>query len=161
MLTATSNVTTVSSYQWSAKFDFEVEYPETPAIPDRVIDDGEYRMASCADTSVALGCSGGSAVLTSSAATVSIARDETTGMCRVSALGRVLRAEGWSARFAVADGSRAELWEHRREAGAYVLVSADTGLALDVPGGSAQDGKGIQTWTPNGTPAQSWELEAI
>lgn len=30
-LTATSNVTTVSSYEWSAKFDFEAEYPETPA----------------------------------------------------------------------------------------------------------------------------------
>ena len=27
-LTATSNVTTVSSYEWSAKFDFEVEFPE-------------------------------------------------------------------------------------------------------------------------------------
>lgn len=31
-LTATSNVTTVSGYEWSAKFDFEVEYPETPEI---------------------------------------------------------------------------------------------------------------------------------
>ena len=33
MLTATSNVTTVSSYQWTAKFDFEVEHPETPDAP--------------------------------------------------------------------------------------------------------------------------------
>lgn len=30
MLTATSNVTTVSNYQWSAKFDFEAEYPNAP-----------------------------------------------------------------------------------------------------------------------------------
>ena len=123
--------------------------------------DGEYRVASCADTSVALGCSGGSAVLTSSAATVSVARDEATGMYRLRALGRTLRAEGWSARFAAADGSRAELWELRREGGAYVLVSAETGLALDVPGGRAQDGAGLQAWTPNGTPAQSWMIVAI
>ncbi len=82
-------------------------------------------------------------------------------MYRVSALGRASRAEGWSARFAVAYGSRAELWELRREASAHALVSAETGLTLDVPGGNTQDGKGIQTRTPNGTPAQSWELEAI
>lgn len=160
-LTVTSSVTTISNYEWSARFDFEADYPEAPVIPERVIDDGEYRMASCADTSFALGCSGGSAVLTSSASTVSISRDEATGMYRVSALGRALRAEGWSARFAAADGSQAELWELRREGGAYVLASAATGLALDVPGGSAQDGKGVQTWTPNGTPAQSWAFEEV
>lgn len=33
-LTATSNVTTISSYEWSARFDFNVKYPETPSTPE-------------------------------------------------------------------------------------------------------------------------------
>ena len=32
-LSATSNVTTVSGREWSVKFDFEIEYPETPVVP--------------------------------------------------------------------------------------------------------------------------------
>lgn len=59
-LTATSNVTTVSSYQWSARFDFEAEYPEapiTPAVPECTLEDGTYLLCS-PDGSLALAASG-------------------------------------------------------------------------------------------------------
>lgn len=45
-LTAMSNVTTASSYQWSAKFDFEAEYPETKPIPKPTEFDGYFTVKS-------------------------------------------------------------------------------------------------------------------
>lgn len=36
------------------------------------------------------------------------------------------------------------------------MAGGNHNLCLDVPGGSAIDGLGMQTWTCNGTPAQRW-----
>ena len=48
-LTATSNVTTVSSYEWAARFGFEIEYPEVPTISEQTVEDGAYRLFSSLD----------------------------------------------------------------------------------------------------------------
>ncbi|WP_051226672.1 RICIN domain-containing protein [Butyrivibrio sp. MC2013] len=41
----------------------------------------------------------------------------------------------------------------------YRIINRNSGLALDVSGGSRDNGANVQQWTPNGTDAQTWYVE--
>lgn len=45
--------------------------------------------------------------------------------------------------------------------GTFTIESKDSGLVLDVPGGSADNGVQLQQWERNDTPAQQFRLEPI
>ena len=130
-LTATSNVTTVSSYQWSVKFDFEVEYPEMPIAPEPPapsVPDGTYTITSSLDSGMALDIAGGSV--------------------DPSANVRIWGSNGTPAQqFKIA---------YDAESQAYEVVCAKSGLALDVQGGTIANCWNVQQYTRNGTEAQRW-----
>lgn len=129
-LTATSNVTTASSYQWSAKFDFEAEYPETKPIPKPTEFDGYFTVKSALSGDASLDVASGS-------------------------LDPGANVQLWST-----NGTSAQVlrfW-YDAEAGAYEITNAKSGLALDVQGGSARPGGNVQQFTRNGTAAQRWTI---
>ena len=129
-LTATSNVTTASSYQWSAKFDFEAEYPETKPIPKPTEFDGYFTVKSALPGDASLDVASGS-------------------------LDPGANVQLWST-----NGTSAQVLRFRydAEAGAYEITNAKSGLALDVQGGSARPGGNVQQFTRNGTAAQRWTI---
>lgn len=129
-LTATSNVTTASSYQWSAKFDFEAEYPETKPIPKPTEFDGYFTVKSALSGDASLDVASGS-------------------------LEPGANVQLWSTNGTSAQALR--FW-YDAEAGAYEITNAKSGLALDVQGGSARPGGNVQQFTRNGTAAQRWTI---
>ena len=152
-LTAMSNVTTVSSYEWSARFDFEAEYPRvsatpgTPAIPDPVVADGTYLV-----TAAESGCS-----LSSSAGALAFERDAATGLYRISSGGRLLTESGAAAVLADPDGSAAQLWRLDECEWGYT-VTASSGLVLDDRYCEASEGNPVWLYERNGSAAQAWRL---
>ena len=158
-LTAESKVEMTSNTSWTAKYAFEAKYKEV--IP-RVVADGEYRVASSLDSGLALARSGSAASLAASGGAVSLEWDESRGLYRVSAGGARLVSRGCSVSFAEGGGSDSGLWRLVDAGdGAFSLVNAASGLALDVPGGRASEGAALQAYSPNGTAAQSWRLTPI
>ena len=129
-LTATSNVTTASSYQWSAKFDFEAEYPETKPIPKPTEFDGYFTVKSALSGDASL--------------------DVASGSLEPGANVQLWSTNGTSAQVL-------RFW-YDAEAGAYEITNAKSGLALDVQGGSARPGGNVQQFTRNGTAAQRWTI---
>ena len=129
-LTVTSNVTTASSYQWSAKFDFEAEYPETKPIPKPTEFDGYFTVKSALPGDASLDVASGS-------------------------LDPGANVQLWST-----NGTSAQVLRFRYDAhaGAYEITNAKSGLALDVQGGSARPGGNVQQFTRNGTGAQRWAI---
>ena len=161
-LEATSNVNTVSNYQWSATFNFEVKYPETPQtpdIPERTVDDGSYVAASSLAPRLSVEASA-TPRLSSGSPRVRLERDAATGLYRVSSGGKLLTDGGSKATFEAA-GSDGQLWLVRADGDGYDLLTADGSRALDVPGGSAYDGAALQLHRANGTAAQRWLLSAV
>jgi Ricin-type beta-trefoil lectin domain/Gametolysin peptidase M11 len=57
--------------------------------------------------------------------------------------------------------SQGQLWLLREVAGGYALQNVKTGLCLDVPKASADDGVPIITWTCNNGPNQTWRLASL
>ena len=55
------------------------------------------------------------------------------------------------------------VWKVRENGdGTVTLLSAvDSGFALDVSGGNAQNGRNVQIYQSNGTKAQKWKLKKI
>lgn len=129
-LTVTSNITTASSYQWSAKFDFEAEYPETKPIPKSTEFDGYFTVKSALPGDASLDVASGS-------------------------LDPGANVQLWST-----NGTSAQVLRFRYDAhaGAYEITNAKSGLALDVQGGSARPGGNVQQFTRNGTGAQRWAI---
>ena len=129
-LTVTSNVTTASSYQWSAKFDFVAEYPETKPIPKPTEFDGYFTVKSALPGDASLDVASGS-------------------------LDPGANVQLWST-----NGTSAQVLRFRYDAhaGAYEITNAKSGLALDVQGGSARPGGNVQQFTRNGTGAQRWTI---
>ena len=119
-------------------------------------------MASSLDSGLALARSGSAASLAASGGAVSLEWDESRGLYRVSAGGARLVSRGCSVSFAEGGGSDSGLWRLVDAGdGAFSLVNAASGLALDVPGGRASEGAALQAYSPNGTAAQSWRLTPI
>lgn len=162
-LTATSNVTTTSSYQWTAKYDFKTEYLETPVapnIPARTVEDGEYLLAPSLGPRMALSASGSGCTLSASGTALGFSYDQATGCYRLTSGGMALTASGSAAALAEPDGSASQLWRVDACGDGWSVTSLSTGLALDVYCRSAREGNLVWLYEPNGTDAQSWALAA-
>lgn len=156
-LTAASNVTKESNIKWSAKYDFAASY-QTIAIP-AVLPDGEYRLSTSLNPGLALCPDGSSAALASRGRVLSLARDASSGLYRITAAdGSALTYKGGKASFSP-EGEGAQLWLVRADLDGYALLTADGSMALDVPGASASDGAKLQLFAANGTRAQRWKVK--
>ena len=183
-LTATSNVTTVSNYEWSAKFDFEVEYPETPdapAIHKRTIADGEYIIGTVLTEKSSIDIAGGShedranvrlfTTNYSQGQRFNIAYDKQTGYYTVQNVGSGkmmdvqsgIAANGRNVHQWPANGTKAQQWAIIDNGdGTYTLLSAiDESYALDISGGRTADRTNIQIWPANGMPAQKFTFSRV
>lgn len=154
-LTATSNVTKESNSKWNAKYHFTASY-QTKTIP-AVLPDGDYRLSTSLDAGLALCPDGSSAALTPWGRVLSLARDASSGLYRITAAdGSALTYKGGKVSFSP-EGEGAQLWLVRADLDGYALLTADGSMALDVPGASASDGAKLQLFAANGTRAQRWK----
>ena len=156
-LTAASNVTKESNSKWSAEYDFTASY-QTIAIP-AALPDGEYRLSTSLSPGLALCPDGSSAALTSRGQVLSLARDASSGLYRITAAdGSALTYKGGKVSFSP-EGEGSQLWLVRADLDGYALLTADGSMALDVPGASASDGAKLQLFAANGTRAQRWKVK--
>ena len=178
-LAATSNITTISSSSWSAKYSINVEYQDEPAKPGQIVPDGEYAIGNAGSGTAMLdisGCSaenGANAQLWkrngSGAQRFRLTYDDACGAYEIVCSGTGLALDVKSANFAsganvqqyAKNGSAAQRWLiEARGDGTYAIVSAgDPGLALDAKWGSTSDGTNVRIFEANGTSAQRWRLE--
>ena len=154
-LLAASSVTKVSNSKWCAKYHFTASY-QTKTIP-AVLPDGDYRLSTSLNPGVALCPDGSSAALASWGRALSLARDASSGLYRITAAdGSQLTYKGGKVSFSP-EGEGAQLWLVRADLDGYALLTADGSMALDVPGASASDGAKLQLFAANGTRAQRWK----
>ena len=154
-LAATSNVTKESNSKWSARYDLKAKYKI--AILERVIEDGEYRIASALDQSMAVSAGESGCVLSADAAPMRFDRDGATGLYRISSGGMLLTESGCQAVLAAPSGSPSQLWRVSAAAGGYEIVSS-SGLALDDFSRITKEGNLVWLYEQNGSVAQSWLL---
>lgn len=183
-LTATSNVTTISSYQRSARFDFEVKYPDTPDTPiihERTIADGEYIIGTALTESSSVDIAGGShedranvrlfTTNYSQGQRFNVSYDDQTGYYTIQNVGSDkmidvqsgIAANGRNVHQWPANGTKAQQWVITDNGdGTYTLFSAiDESYALDISGGRTADRTNIQIWPTNGMPAQKFTFSRV
>ena len=154
-LMAASSVTKESNSKWNAKYHFTASY-QTKTIP-AVLPDGDYRLSTALNPGLALCPDGSSAALASRGRALSLARDASSGLYRITAAdGSQLTYKGGKVSFSP-EGEGAQLWLVRADLDGYALLTADGSMALDVPGASASDGAKLQLFAANGTRAQRWK----
>lgn len=157
-LTVVSNVAKESSSKWSAKYDLKAKYKATAL--EKVIDDGDYLLASAIDRGMAVSASASGCSLSARAGSLSFERDAATGLYRIYSGGMLLTESGDQAVLASPDGSASQLWRVSASGGGYAVTSA-SGLALDDRGRGTDEGNEVWLYEPNGTPAQEWLTIAI
>ena len=183
-LTATSNVTVISSHQRSARFDFEVEYPDTPDTPmvhERTIADGEYIIGTALTERSSVDIAGGShedranvrlfTTNYSQGQRFNVSYDEQTGYYTIQNVGSDkmidvqsgIAANGRNVHQWPANGTKAQQWVITDNGdGTYTLLSAiDESYALDISGGRTADRTNIQIWPTNGMPAQKFTFSRV
>lgn len=154
-LLAAHSFTKVANSKWCAKYHFNASY-QTKTIP-AVLPDGDYRLSTSLNPGLALCPDGSSAALTSWGRVLSLARDASSGLYRITAAdGSELTYKGGRVSFSP-EGEGAQLWLVRADLDGYALLTADGSMALDVPGASASDGAELQLFAANGTRAQRWK----
>ena len=154
-LTVASNVTKESNSKWSARYELKAKYKI--AILERVIEDGEYRIASALDQSMAVSAGESGCVLSADAAAMRFCRDGATGLYRISSGGMLLTESGCQAVLAAPSGSPSQLWRVSAAAGGYEIVSS-SGLALDDFSRITTEGNLVWLYEQNSSVAQSWLL---
>ena len=60
--------------------------------------------------------------------------------------------------WACASGNANQTWTATAVTGGFTLKAGNSGLCLDVRGAGTANGTAVQTYTCNGTPAQSWAV---
>lgn len=159
-LTVTSNISAVSSYEWTTKFDFEAKYPDASTLPGRTVEDGAYIVRMAPKPSLSLAATGSGCALTSRGSAVRLAYDEAAGGYSVAfASGGVLTLSGGSLAAAADEGSASQRWIVRADGGEFRLSSCADGSAVDCRGARYADGNEVWAYAPNGGRAQAWVLE--
>ena len=162
-LTAASTVTEESTSKWSAKYEFRIEYPDTPpapdipSIPNRVIADGAYTVTAAIAPGMGVAASESGCSLSSGAGALGFERDAATGLYRISSGGKLLTESGAAAVLAEADGSDSQLWRLEECEWGYT-VTASSGLALDDRYCETAEGSTVWLYEPNGSAAQAWVI---
>ena len=132
-LTAASKITMASNYEWTARFDFEVEYSKMPATPDiseRTVEDGIYVIQCSFSPESVIDVQGGS--------------------WDPRAYIQLWKSNGTMA--------QAFLFRYDEAAGAYEITNAKSEMALDVQDGLMSSGVNVQQYAPNSTEAQRWSV---
>lgn len=132
-LTAASNITMTSNYEWTAKFVFEVVYSKMPDMPDIsqcTVNDGIYVIQCSFSPESVIDVQGGS-------------RDPRANI-------QLWKSNGTTA--------QAFLFRYDEAAGAYEITNAKSEMALDVQGGTMSSGANVQQYAPNSTEAQRWSV---
>lgn len=132
-LTAASNITMTSNYEWTARFDFKVEYSKMPAMPDiseRTVEDGIYVIQCSFSPESVIDVRGGS-------------WDPRANIQLWKSNGTMVQAF---------------LFRYDEAAGAYEITNAKSEMALDVQGGLMSSGVNVQQYAPNSTEAQRWSV---
>lgn len=132
-LTAASNITMTSNYEWTTRFNFEAEYSKMPAMPDiseRTVEDGIYVIQCSFSPESVIDVQGGS-------------RDPRANI-------QLWNSNGTTA--------QAFLFRYDEAAGAYEITNAKSEMALDVQGGSMSSGTNVQQYAQNSTEAQRWAV---
>lgn len=156
-LTATSNVTTASSYQWSAKFDFEAEYPVVALIPD-----GSYKIMSTIDTGSGVAISESGCSITKTPRALYFKFDPSTAHYSITSSGMALTLDNNEVSLSKPDGSARQQWSLVKAADGYSLVNAETGRALDNRWRDTSEGALVWGYASSlGDPAQTWTLETV
>lgn len=132
-LTVASNITMASNFEWTARFDFEVEYSQMPAMPDiseRTVEDGIYVIQCSFSPESVIDVQGGS-------------WDPRANI-------QLWKSNGTMA--------QAFLFRYDEAAGAYEITNAKSEMALDVQDGLMSSGVNVQQFVPNSTEAQRWSV---
>ncbi len=152
-LAATSNVTTVSSYEWTAKFGFEVDYPIVAPIPN-----GAYKIMSTISKSMGISASENGCTMSSAAGCFEFRFDPGTGLYRLIATGgKALAMAGSGLSLTTPNGSPEQQWSITAVGDGYAIVNAATGNALDDRWRDTGEGALVWGYAPSlGDPAQTW-----
>lgn len=102
-------------------------------VAEKTVEDGEYVLASCLDSSK-----------------VADVRNGSMAACAPLQL--------WSANGTDAQRFR---FEYDSSTGFYTITSVKSGKVLDAAGGSCVNGTSVQQYNPNGTIAQRWIVKAV
>lgn len=131
-LAATSNVATLPNSTLTVKYDCTAKYQAAQVKPVQSVPDGEYMICN---------------------------RGLGTAMLDISG---VSRSNGANAQLWEANGSGAQRFmiSYDECAGAYEIMCAASGLALDVDCADFSSGANVQLYESNGSAAQSWRLAA-
>ena len=158
-LTATSNIAPVSTYQWSAQFEFKVKYPETGPVHE--IADGVYRIVSSGDPSMCLTPSSTKTVLSSHSSNLIIEAAQGSPYYTISTLtGFFLTANASNIVISAKCNSTSQLWSIKHTGGGYIIKSASSNLTLDDRWGSLSEESLVWLYEPNGSAAQAWDIVA-
>ena len=122
-LTATSNVATLPNNAWTTEYSFTAKYQATHVKPKQTVPDGEYTIGNGESGTAVLDISGAS------------------------------RSNGANAQLWKANGSGAQRFRisYDESAGAYEIVCAASGLALDVDCADFSSGTNVQQYARNGS----------
>lgn len=158
-LTATSNIAPVSTYQWSAQFEFKVEYPETEPVHE--IADGVYRIVSSGDPSMCLTPSSTKTVLSSHSTNLKIEAAQGSPYYTISTLtGFFLTANANNIVISAKCNSTSQLWSIKHAGGGYIIKSTSSNLTLDDRWGSLSEESLVWLYETNGSAAQVWDIVA-
>lgn len=158
-LTATSNIAPVSTYQWSAQFEFKVEYPETEPVHE--IADGVYRIVSSGDPSMCLTPSSTKTVLSSHSTNLKIEAAQGSPYYTISTLtGFFLTANANNIVISAKCNSTSQLWSIKHAGDGYIIKSTSSNLTLDDRWGSLSEESLVWLYETNGSAAQVWDIVA-
>lgn len=158
-LTATSNVTTVSNYEWSAKFDFEAEYKSNDN--EAVLPDGRYYLSSVLDPEARLLVNDSSAELKRAVSVYDFSYELESGYYRITKGPYALTADGDRITLSEPSDSQNQLWNLEESGPNWVVRNVGTDTVIDDKWMQTSEGSPIWLYEYNGSPAQAWSIAPL
>lgn len=158
-LTATSNVTTVSSYEWSVKFDFEAEYKSNDN--EAVLPDGRYYLSSVLDPEARLLVNDSSAELKRAVSVYDFSYELESGYYRITKGPYALTADGDRITLSEPSDSQNQLWNLEESGPNWVVRNVGTDTVIDDKWMQTSEGSPIWLYEYNGSPAQAWSIAPL
>ena len=158
-LEATSKVTTVSSYEWSAKFDFEAEYKSNDN--EAVLPDGRYYLSSVLDPEARLLVNDSSAELKRAVSVYDFSYELESGHYRITKGPYALTADGDRITLSEPSDSQNQLWNLEESGPNWVVRNVGTDTVIDDKWMQTSEGSPIWLYEYNGSPAQAWSIAPL
>lgn len=158
-LTATSSVTTVSNYEWSAKFDFEAEYKSNDN--EAVLPDGRYYLSSVLDPEARLLVNDSSAELKRAVSVYDFSYELESGYYRITKGPYTLTADGDRITLSEPSDSQNQLWNLEESGPNWVVRNVGTDTVIDDKWMQTSEGSPIWLYEYNGSSAQAWSIAPL